>query len=148
MLARDVWSAVYAHGAEGSTDRREQGATVMSRWLDAMRILSSGLGGRRIRDPYDGARYLFAGGAFQLALIAADLVGHVGAHDEIGRFQGLLFDRAAGVLFTRRGEGKIVLLIFVVLVGGSGRLEILQRGDALDLRRGRRDRDCHYDDRN
>ena len=92
---------------------------------------SSWLGSRQICDAHDGAFYLFAAGALHLALVAADLVLHVAAHNEIGRFQGVLFYRAAGVLLTRCREGKIVLLILVgFLVGCSRRLEILQRGCA------------------
>src|SRR5277367_5448092 len=108
-----------------------------------MQKASSLLGGGHVCNPYHRAFYLFAAAVLHLALIAVDLVFDVAADDEIGRVYRLLLAGSASVLLARCCEGKVVLLILVILVDGSSRLEILQCGCALDLR----SRGCRYRDR-
>src|ERR1700751_2717535 len=80
-------------------------------------------------DAYHGAFHLFSRRGFQLALFTVDLILHIAADNKVNRFHGSLRAGPAGVMVPRSFEGKIVLLLLLILGISRARwLNILQDG--------------------
>jgi len=76
-------------------------------------------------DADHGATFFSALLVLHFAFVFVHFVGDLGANREFGGFELFLLFGAAGVLRAGGYKGEVVLLMFVLLVGSAGGLEIL-----------------------